>query len=173
MGTIADSSKHSEPSEPDVTKSLPPAWLMEKLASIEHERWADWQKWMHTKGVWFQPVLDSYLAFTEAYINHLNKQIEAPYSALSESEKQSDRDQVMRYWPLIQEWVSEHNAPDQETKNNQASLPMSEALIQAEIRGAIDGINRYEDLLTNGTLGNWLEYAHQLIADLEKKRDKV
>lgn len=22
--------------------------LLDKLAAIEHERWADWQKWMHS-----------------------------------------------------------------------------------------------------------------------------
>lgn len=77
-------------------------WLREKLATIEHERWADWQKWVHAQ-------------MTDELVNGIpmfclpietvvrwQKQIKTPYAQLSSREKASDMEQVDRYWPLIQ-----------------------------------------------------------------------
>jgi hypothetical protein len=88
------------------TKSLPPAWLMEKLAAIEHERWADWQKWCHQVLRQNLPV-EVIKEVDDLVLARWERQIDTPYEALSEAEKQSDRDQVMRYWPLIQQWITE------------------------------------------------------------------
>lgn len=76
--------------------------LIEKLAAIEHERWADWQKWMHS----MLKVNDSgeYTLPTEA-IRGWDRQIETPYSELSEKEKESDREQVRRYWSLVGKFI--------------------------------------------------------------------
>jgi hypothetical protein len=76
--------------------------LKEKLAANEHERWADWQKWMHSKMT--DHIVDGKAMFCldVADIVRWQKQIVTPYSRLSEGEKQSDRDQVDRYWPLVQ-----------------------------------------------------------------------
>lgn len=74
--------------------------LKEKLAAIEHERWADWQKWCHK-------ILRDELRFNdmgtnlEEILERWDRQIETKYEDLSEQEKQSDREQVERYWPLI------------------------------------------------------------------------
>lgn len=72
------------------------AELIEKLAAIEHQRWADWQKWCHK-------VLRENNPSSEQgdILERWDRQIEASYAELSEEEKQSDHDQVMRYWPLI------------------------------------------------------------------------
>lgn len=72
--------------------------LVEKLASIEHERWAHWQQYVHDKGV-RQP--DGSLILPAELVSRWEEQIAAPYAALSEAEKQSDREQVQRYLPLI------------------------------------------------------------------------
>lgn len=71
--------------------------LIEQLAAIEHERWADWQKWCHK-------VLRENNPSPEQgdILERWDRQIETPYAELSEKEKQSDRDQVARYLPLIQ-----------------------------------------------------------------------
>jgi hypothetical protein len=81
--------------------------LREKLAAIEHERWADWQRYMHSMGTWSQfadihggPPKDI-LYFPASYITHLERQINTTYDNLSEAEKQSDREQVDRYLPLL------------------------------------------------------------------------
>lgn len=75
--------------------------LIEKLAEIEHERWADWQKWCHQvlRENCPSPEL-------EAVLERWDRQIATPYSELSEAEKQSDRDQVARYLPLLQNHIN-------------------------------------------------------------------
>jgi hypothetical protein len=52
--------------------------LREKLASIEHERWADWQRWVHA--VYENPTRP----FEEA-IKNWKRQIDTSYSELSDS----------------------------------------------------------------------------------------
>ena len=72
--------------------------LMEQLAAIEHERWADWQRYLHslcTKND------DGSLRIPATSVAHWERQIATPYADLSEREKESDRDQVRRYWKLI------------------------------------------------------------------------
>lgn len=62
--------------------------LREKLASIEHERWADWHVW-------------AFQNWTPENIARWNTQAKTPYSDLTDYEKEKDRNQVDRYWPLI------------------------------------------------------------------------
>jgi uncharacterized protein YecT (DUF1311 family) len=73
--------------------------LREKLAAIEHERWSDWQKWVHNCGV-KHPNGDITLKAVD--VNRWDEQINTPYKDLTENEKDSDRDQVDRYWPLVE-----------------------------------------------------------------------
>lgn len=72
--------------------------LFEKLAAIEHERWSGWQKYLHSVcSVGFGGTLLIPAKFVEGW----ERQIDTPYAELSETEKESDRDQVRRYWSLI------------------------------------------------------------------------
>ncbi len=69
--------------------------LIEKFAEIEHERWSKWQKYMHSKCM---PTADDGIyQIGEEFVARWNRQINTPYSNLSEEEKQSDRDQVIPY----------------------------------------------------------------------------
>jgi hypothetical protein len=72
--------------------------LKEMLASIEHERWAHWQQYMHGK---CERRSDASLVIPNDLVAQWERQIATPYVALSESEKESDREQVMRYLPLL------------------------------------------------------------------------
>lgn len=77
--------------------------LREKLADIEHQRWADWQKYCHKvirENVPFSKPLDIVLTRWDI-------QIMKPYSKLSDKEKASDMEQVDRYWPLIEAYVQQ------------------------------------------------------------------
>jgi len=77
--------------------------LREKLATIEHERWADWQLWCHEvirKNVGMIDELEDVLA-------RWDRQAITPYDKLTEQEKASDMEQVDRYWPLIKEHIQE------------------------------------------------------------------
>ena len=70
--------------------------LREKLAAIEHQRWADWQKWVHKvlREANHSPEIGD---IQERW----DRQIETPYEKLSDREKASDMEQVDRYWQLI------------------------------------------------------------------------
>ena len=73
--------------------------LVETLASIEHERWSHWQRYMHSKCVPQGP--DGALIIPSDLVKQWQKQMTTPYALLTEDEKESDREQVRRYLPLI------------------------------------------------------------------------
>jgi hypothetical protein len=72
--------------------------ILETLAAVEHERWSHWQRYMHGKGL-SQP--DGSLMIPADLVRRWQKQIDTPYAKLSEQEKESDREQVRKYLPLI------------------------------------------------------------------------
>ena len=74
--------------------------LLEKLAEKEHERWSRWQRYVHSKGA---VQTDGSLLIPADLVRRWEKQISTPYAELSEAEKESDRDQVRKYLPLIVE----------------------------------------------------------------------
>lgn len=73
--------------------------LVEILASLEHERWSHWQRYMHSKCV--PQGDDGALLIPGDFVKRLEKQIATPYSELTNEEKESDREQVRKYLPLI------------------------------------------------------------------------
>lgn len=77
--------------------------LRKQLAAIEHERWSDWQAWMHS-------ILRRSGELTEGadeILSRWDKQIRTPYAELSAKEQDSDMEQVDRYWPLIEKYTEQ------------------------------------------------------------------
>jgi hypothetical protein len=74
--------------------------LVEQLAEVEHERWSHWQRYMHSK---CDRAGDGSLTIPAELVHRWEAQMSTPYSELSEQEKESDRDQVRRYLPIIAE----------------------------------------------------------------------
>lgn len=72
--------------------------MLDVLADIEHERWSHWQRYMHEQAT---RQADGSLLFPAHLVNRWEKQINTPYEALSEEEKESDREQVRKYLPII------------------------------------------------------------------------
>lgn len=72
--------------------------LVDELAAIEHERWSHWQKYMHDK---CDRKSDGSLVIPPELVARWNKQIIKSYYDLSEEERESDREQVRRYIPVI------------------------------------------------------------------------
>lgn len=72
--------------------------LAEKLASLEHERWSHWQRYMHDKG---QRQPDGSLILPAELVSRWERQVSMNYADLDENEKESDREQVRRYLPAI------------------------------------------------------------------------
>jgi hypothetical protein len=83
-------------SRDNITKKL--LKIMESLAAVEHERWSHWQRYMHYKGI-RQP--DGSLLIPCDLVARWEKQIDTPYTDLTEAEKESDREQVKKYFLLI------------------------------------------------------------------------
>lgn len=74
--------------------------LIEKMADMEHMRWAKWQNYLHSFLTWNNEIQAWVLPHEKK--DHWQMQINTPYQMLSEKEKESDRDQVKPYLPLIQ-----------------------------------------------------------------------
>lgn len=72
--------------------------LMEDLAAIEHERWSHWQRYVHSKGA-RQP--DGSLVIPPELVERWERLIATPYGALTDAERESDREQVRRYLQAI------------------------------------------------------------------------
>jgi hypothetical protein len=78
--------------------------LYEQLAAIEHQRWADWQHHVHNTAGIRRP--DGSILLPAGTVARWERQISTDYAELSEQEKQSDRDQVDRYWHLIVRFIA-------------------------------------------------------------------
>ena len=76
---------------------------IDELAAVEHERWAHWQRYMHDKG---ERRPDGSLVLPRDLVERWEAQIATSYADLSEAEKESDREQVRRYIPLVSDIVS-------------------------------------------------------------------
>lgn len=72
--------------------------LLEELAALEHERWSHWQRYLHSKCI---PAENGDLTIPANLVNRWTTQMSTPYPALSEQEKESDREQVRRTLELI------------------------------------------------------------------------
>jgi hypothetical protein len=77
--------------------------LIEELAALEHERWAHWQKYMHGKG---QRQPDGSLILPADLVRRWERQINTEYENLAAQEKESDREQVRKYIPLLKRWLA-------------------------------------------------------------------
>ena len=72
--------------------------LIEELADVEHERWLHWQRYLHSK---CERSSDGSLVIPANLVEQWESQMNTPYLELSEVEKESDREQVRRYHPII------------------------------------------------------------------------
>ncbi len=72
--------------------------FVEEGAAIEHERWSAWQSYMHGRCTKY---VDGSLTIPRELVDRWERQIATQYGDLSEDEKDSDREQVRRYLPLV------------------------------------------------------------------------
>lgn len=88
------------PSHAELRAFLTSADLLETLAGVEHERWAHWQEYMHAQ---CHRTEDGSLIIPAELAKRWTNQITTAYEDLSETEKDSDREQVQRYLRVILE----------------------------------------------------------------------
>lgn len=72
--------------------------LMQQLAAVEHERWAHWQRYLHDQ---CEQRNDGSLVIPPELVSRWEAQIATPYPLLSQTEKESDQEQVRKYLPVI------------------------------------------------------------------------
>lgn len=72
--------------------------IEEQLAALEHERWSHWQSYMHSL---CEAQPDGSLVIPVELVKRWNRQMTTPYEQLPADERESDREQVRRYLPLI------------------------------------------------------------------------
>lgn len=83
--------------------------LTERLAAIEHERWSHWQRYMHNNCI-SQP--DGSLLVPADLVARWEKQMTTKYEELNDNEKESDREQVRKYLPLLVSALTDRPLPD-------------------------------------------------------------
>ena len=88
----------------DVEAAL--ASALEDLADQEHNRWAHWQEYMH--GLCIQND-DGSLTIPAEYVRRWTEQINTAYTDLPDHSKDSDREQVMRYLPIVLQAILDYN----------------------------------------------------------------
>jgi len=91
------------PSDHEVRAILESDAFLEQLATLEHERWAHWQQYVHEQ---CRPAEDGSLVIPAELVQRWATQIATPYAELSDAEKESDREQVRRYLPILVEAIT-------------------------------------------------------------------
>ncbi|WP_369023397.1 hypothetical protein [Nocardia cyriacigeorgica] len=86
------------PSRDRIHEVLESEQTIERLAAIEHERWAHWQRYVHDQ---CDRQLDGSLVMPAELVARWEAQIKTPYAELSKHEQESDREQVRRFLPTI------------------------------------------------------------------------
>ena len=76
--------------------------FIEAGADLEHDRWAGWQKYLHSL---CKKNDDGSLTIPKQRVEHWERQIATPYLELSEKEKEYDRIEVRKYLPLIRQTI--------------------------------------------------------------------
>lgn len=84
--------------EEGIRAALEDDGAVDRLAAIEHERWAHWQQYMHDQG---ERQDDGSLVIPAWLVSRWEQQIRTPYAALPAEEQESDREQVRRYLPTV------------------------------------------------------------------------
>jgi hypothetical protein len=77
---------------------------IDRLAAIEHERWAHWQQYVHDR---CERRDDGSLVIPPELVSRWEEQIRTPFAELPPEEQQSDREQVRRYLPTVVEVLSD------------------------------------------------------------------
>jgi hypothetical protein len=80
--------------------------FVEAGAALEHERWARWQAYLFSRCI---RNTDGSMTMSREDVEHWQRQIETPYSQLSETEKESDRKESRSYLSLVRAAISRAN----------------------------------------------------------------
>lgn len=91
------------PSSRRIREVLESEETIERLATIEHLRWAHWQRYLHSR---CERQADGSLVIPAELVARWESQIDTPYAHLTEPEKESDREQVWKYLSTVIETLT-------------------------------------------------------------------
>lgn len=77
---------------------------IDRLAAIEHDRWAHWQQYLHDQ---CERRDDGSLVIPAELVSRWEEQICTLYVDLTPEEQESDREQVRRYLPAVIEILTD------------------------------------------------------------------
>ena len=77
--------------------------VLDRLAAVEHERWAHWQRYLHDQ---CEKCDDGSLVIPADLVRRWEEQFSTPYADLSVEEQHSDQEQVLKYLPVVIEALS-------------------------------------------------------------------
>ncbi|MEU9616964.1 hypothetical protein AB0D56_36410 [Streptomyces sp. NPDC048209] len=77
---------------------------IDRLAAIEHDRWAHWQQYLHDQ---CERRDDGSLVIPAELVSQWEEQIRTPYEELAPEVQESDREQVQRYLPTVIEILTD------------------------------------------------------------------
>jgi hypothetical protein len=92
------------PDRDSIRTALEGEHTIDRLAAIEHERWAHWQQYLHSK---CERQSDGSLVIPAEVVSRWEEQIRTPYEQLTPEEQASDREQVHRYLPTVIDILSD------------------------------------------------------------------
>ncbi len=78
--------------------------IIEILSKVAHERWAHWQKYLHSV---CKRNEDGSLTIPKEKVERWERQIKTEYKDLSEKEKDSDREQAYEYLKALELFFKE------------------------------------------------------------------
>lgn len=78
--------------------------IIEILSKVVHERWAHWQKYLHSV---YKRNEDGSLTIPKEKVERWERQIKTEYKDLSEKEKDSDREQAYEYLKALELFFKE------------------------------------------------------------------
>lgn len=96
------------PESAGIRAALEDDLAIDRLAAVEHERWAHWQQYLHDQ---CERRNDGSLVIPSGLVSRWEEQIGTPFEELSPEEQQSDREQVLRYLPVVVEILTDGGGP--------------------------------------------------------------
>ena len=90
--------------------------LIEYLAALEHERWSNWQAYVHNLCIKNE---DGSLTIPKKYVYHWNWEIALKYKDLPDNIKESDRKEVYKIMPLFDHMFNENKTLQKTLQNSE------------------------------------------------------
>jgi hypothetical protein len=77
--------------------------LIEELSAAQHDSWSNWQRYLHSVS---KRKRNGDIVIPASLVDRWERQIATEYKDLSESEKESDRKEVKKYFRLIEAYIA-------------------------------------------------------------------